>query len=310
MKVTARFQTVGIAAAALFFLLLAVYHHHHHLAYEQSSQPLVRSSGLTRALVVTEQANVRRTLQAPRTQYVGNDGEDIFPLGLCEGDCDYDEDCEGDLICQERDPGDDVPGCSLLSIDRESSADFCVQKQPADLYNDEDGDADEGSDGNEEGNGAGVESFALKLHWREGYFWQEETVEREWCMRCRNGCLNYSTIRIITCDESRNTQWSFIMHDTLGQEAQIRVSDQPLCMEVETDYPRDVFLAACDPSEEKQRFIAQGGSFLHSNSFEITSKVLPRWCLTQIHHPKEDETIFIRPCYFAQRDETSYWDKF
>ena len=30
---------------------------------------------------------------------------------LCEGDCDNDEDCEGDLICFQREPYDPVPGC-------------------------------------------------------------------------------------------------------------------------------------------------------------------------------------------------------
>ncbi|CAB9510452.1 expressed unknown protein [Seminavis robusta] len=33
------------------------------------------------------------------------------PLGLCEGKCKTDDDCEGDLICLDRDSEDEVPGC-------------------------------------------------------------------------------------------------------------------------------------------------------------------------------------------------------
>ena len=35
--------------------------------------------------------------------------------GVCEGDCDNDDDCEGDLICKQRDEGDSIPGCSGTS---------------------------------------------------------------------------------------------------------------------------------------------------------------------------------------------------
>jgi hypothetical protein len=49
-------------------------------------------------------------------RYVGNPCGDAFPqTGLCEectGDCDYDSDCEGDMVCLQRYSGDlDVPGC-------------------------------------------------------------------------------------------------------------------------------------------------------------------------------------------------------
>ena len=31
--------------------------------------------------------------------------------GLCEGDCDRDDDCEGNLICEQRRGYTEVPGC-------------------------------------------------------------------------------------------------------------------------------------------------------------------------------------------------------
>ena len=34
-----------------------------------------------------------------------------FPLGLCEGDCDADADCAGNLECFQRNGDEEVPGC-------------------------------------------------------------------------------------------------------------------------------------------------------------------------------------------------------
>jgi len=44
----------------------------------------------------------------------GDNGDpaELFPLGLCTGDCDDNLDCEGGLICFERDGFEGVPGCT------------------------------------------------------------------------------------------------------------------------------------------------------------------------------------------------------
>lgn len=49
-------------------------------------------------------------------------------LGRCEGDCDRDSDCAGDLVCFERDGNDAVPGCSGGSSDG-SKTDYCIRKR-------------------------------------------------------------------------------------------------------------------------------------------------------------------------------------
>jgi hypothetical protein len=45
--------------------------------------------------------------------YVGDNGSplDVFPLHLCEGDCDNDSDCAGALKCFQREATEVVPGC-------------------------------------------------------------------------------------------------------------------------------------------------------------------------------------------------------
>ena len=57
------------------------------------------------------------------------------PLGICEGDCDNDSDCVDGLICHQRTPGDNAPGCSfgdgsLGTMDMEDDSDLCIVPPP------------------------------------------------------------------------------------------------------------------------------------------------------------------------------------
>jgi transforming growth factor-beta-induced protein len=60
-------------------------------------------------------------------QQVGNNKHpsSAYPLGECQGDCDADEECDGGLVCFQRDGGDPVPGC-LGGEDDNSRTDYCV----------------------------------------------------------------------------------------------------------------------------------------------------------------------------------------
>ena len=46
-----------------------------------------------------------------------------MPLGLCQGDCDNDEDCLDELICFQREYLETVPGCSGQGT---PSYDYCI----------------------------------------------------------------------------------------------------------------------------------------------------------------------------------------
>ena len=48
-----------------------------------------------------------------------------FPLGLCEGDCDTDEDCQDGLVCFQRNEFESVPGC-IGGEENESKTDYCI----------------------------------------------------------------------------------------------------------------------------------------------------------------------------------------
>lgn len=60
----------------------------------------------------------------PKIQVVPNP---IEPLSRCEGDCDSDDDCEGDLVCFQRSDCMYAPGCDG-GIDDYSRTDYCVRK--------------------------------------------------------------------------------------------------------------------------------------------------------------------------------------
>lgn len=57
--------------------------------------------------------------------YTGGAPASAYPLGRCEGDCDVDTDCEGDLICFQRNRYDAVPGCNG-GVAMWSVTDFCT----------------------------------------------------------------------------------------------------------------------------------------------------------------------------------------
>lgn len=63
----------------------------------------------------------------PQLQIVGNDGSfSSFPLGLCQGECDTDEDCAEGLMCFQREPNESVPGCQDGGPGFGSRGDYCV----------------------------------------------------------------------------------------------------------------------------------------------------------------------------------------
>lgn len=54
----------------------------------------------------------------------GDNGEpaSAFPLGNCQGDCDTDDECAGNLQCFDRAEFEDVPGCTGFGV---SGFDYC-----------------------------------------------------------------------------------------------------------------------------------------------------------------------------------------
>ena len=78
--------------------------------------------------VEPKQERLDNTLGGATLDVVGNNREpsSVFPLAQCEGDCDSDEDCAGDLICFQRDADNDVvPGCVGTPG---GESDYCIKQ--------------------------------------------------------------------------------------------------------------------------------------------------------------------------------------
>mmetsp|Transcript_13320 Transcript_13320/g.28769 ORF Transcript_13320/g.28769 Transcript_13320/m.28769 type:complete len:787 (+) Transcript_13320:1072-3432(+) len=62
----------------------------------------------------------------------GNNGSPVeaFPLAECQGDCDNDGDCQGELLCYQRTGTEQVPGCTGLGV---SAKDYCASRSDTSL---------------------------------------------------------------------------------------------------------------------------------------------------------------------------------
>jgi hypothetical protein len=137
-----------------------------------------------------------------------------------------------------------------------------------------------------------------------GYFWQEETFDREFCLRCIGKCGNNKNIELNSCDKP--TKWSFIERGP--NNVQIRAHGTNLCMTTNVETVR-VRLAYCNVNNPNQRFMAVNGSF-NSRRFEISPRTKVGWCLTNRHHPRNREPLRNEPCPTVRRSDTSFWNKY
>ena len=71
------------------------------------------------------QQETSRQEQVRLTSFGGNPSPDRFPLQRCQGDCDNDSQCEGSLLCYQRDEIEAVPGCEGGESDT-SRTDYCI----------------------------------------------------------------------------------------------------------------------------------------------------------------------------------------
>lgn len=181
-----------------------------------------------------------------------------------------------------------MPGCLGLG---EGVKDYCIDPRddPLELNSD---------------------TFYIKLFWREGYTWQEETVERKWCWQCEGSRCNVGDrMKISRCDDG-NDEFNFIKQDN---GIQIKVFDRDLCLEMDSSGARDLLVVeGCDASKMEQRFLpgtpGDGLSF-DGDRFELRP-VSKEGCFTQQHHPKEGEDIFLHDCVVARNDRTSFWNRY
>ncbi|CAB9527247.1 receptor-like protein kinase [Seminavis robusta] len=235
-------------------------------------------------------------------------------LGRCRGDCDSNRDCDGNLVCHQRGVGDPVPGCSGKSLG--TSRDYCVSPGAGG------GGGSTGAGGGatvSTGTGGGTTSgsFRLKIYWEQGYDWQDEYVERKWCLvrNYRVGGMCWDGITPTTCRANRvyvtrcgstsGQSWQFV-HVGNG-EALIKGSGTNRCL---ARSGTNIELRTCNNNSPSQRFYTPNGCY-NCRRFELSQRTAPGLCLNQDHHPKNSEYVQMMPCWQTRaRDSlTSFWEK-
>ena len=215
-----------------------------------------------------------------------------LPLGPCQGNCITDADCDDGLYCFQRGPNEAVPGCWGGTLDN-TDTNYCVfsdRPEPAILIS------------------PTGEFFRLKLYWQVGYHWQDELFERKWCLKCKNGCVEGNQMYITGC--SGYSSYFTFLNDTTdyGDEIMIQVYGTNLCLH-RPEGGRDIVLRTCNLKNYHQRFYAANGSSFDGEKFEIGQHSFPNRSLTQQHHPKHGEIVFMQNSTLAEMSETQFWNK-
>ena len=140
------------------------------------------------------------------------------------------------------------------------------------------------------------EDFRLRLYWERGYYWQESRQEKWWCMQCRKSCNNGDSIYLRSCRSDYDKQRFVRYGDTIRP-----VRNQAMCLT--RNGGKYVRFEPCTGASRQM-----WSSFGRRNKFELTTK----WentstCLSQDHHPKSGERVYLERCYKARRHDTSFW---
>jgi hypothetical protein len=182
-------------------------------------------------------------------------------------------------------------------------------------------------------------TFRLKMYWQEGYFWQEETRERYWCVECAqcdrlnfnddgagcdyvwdcaaghqlwlHGCRNgyghvFQAVKVMVAAPG---------DDAAAEENyyhQIKVHETNLCLT--RTLKRYLTVQDCDATDDMQlwhQIRADGGPFTlrpaNRNGMDTAGQP---FCVTQQHHPKPTEILGLKECREAHRWDTGYWSTY
>jgi hypothetical protein len=176
------------------------------------------------------------------------------------------------------------------------------------------------------------------MHWERKYFWQEEDVERQYCFECTTctqltksasgegcydrrswdgtDCQNKDQLWIQTCNDftsgaSGNTEFEIVRGPVADQ---IKIRNKNLCLERASNLY--INLVRCDANEVRQLWIG----FEMDKPFDLRP-LEQNWrpndyggpvekprCISQHHHPKLYEVLFLEECRLGYTWDTVLWD--
>ena len=139
--------------------------------------------------------------------------------------------------------------------------------------------------------------FKMRMYWQRGYYWQESSTERFWCMKCsRIDCGKGSRIKIDKCSNSDSRQQWFFSSGRIRSR-----KNKSQCIE-RTGGGRYLALSTCDNSRHQKWDRLQ-----KDNAFQLRIPGKDEKCLSQHHHPKKDEELYMTSCKKSSRNRTDKW---
>eukprot|EP00984_Skeletonema_dohrnii_P019478 scaffold9314_cov99-Skeletonema_dohrnii-CCMP3373.AAC.3 len=146
--------------------------------------------------------------------------------------------------------------------------------------------------------------FRLKLYWENGYYWQEITTEKFWCMACPSGeeCNRNDKMELRDC-KNKSSQDAQFVATSIGKGHQFRIANTNLCLQ-KSRRGSSIKLKPCNTKNKWQHFV---GFKPDGNKFDLRPSTGSKRCLSQHHHPKRGEIIYAETCFKAHRVDTGYW---
>eukprot|EP00592_Proboscia_alata_P000905 CAMPEP_0194373806 /NCGR_PEP_ID=MMETSP0174-20130528/22236_1 /TAXON_ID=216777 /ORGANISM="Proboscia alata, Strain PI-D3" /LENGTH=554 /DNA_ID=CAMNT_0039153071 /DNA_START=411 /DNA_END=2075 /DNA_ORIENTATION=+ len=143
------------------------------------------------------------------------------------------------------------------------------------------------------------EYFQIKLHWEEGYCWQEICEERRFCVDCMDDCRSLD-VKLRECNAGYQKQyWKW--ND--GKLESKRTSGYCMSYNDTKANRNSLFMTEC--SEAKQFM----GFHLPPDQDKFLWHPLgdDSICTTNPHHPRSNEVIYSGKCEDGLKHDTAYW---
>merc|ERR1712151_1328309 len=155
--------------------------------------------------------------------------------------------------------------------------------------------------------------FQLKMFWEEGMEWQEDPKEKAWCAECYGDCVEGEKVHIKECDEDDTHQQWYFYKCTVRPKR-----NQRLCITAgETRSGSDrgsIELHTCKSKKKIQYFETFDPNDVSKKfQFKFFKPGKEDLCLTQEHHPFDEELLRFVECKRAEEndkgvyDDTSHW---
>ena len=139
--------------------------------------------------------------------------------------------------------------------------------------------------------------FSLKMHWEEGYCWQEEySRHRKWCWECKEGCKEGGTLWWQKCVDSKVQKFTYL---TDSEGGRFKTAYHDLCLQRVSTTQYD--LQKC--STAKAQIIV--GLRADGPTFELMPLGDSANCINQDHHPKAGEIVENTTCQIARKWKTN-----